>query len=188
MINKVKLILFLFVMIFFMTMVYCICANEYKIQKQEKQEIQIESTFNEATTKTDVNSDKEVKVEDKKEEVNIEKIAEETTEKKEEIVKAPEQINLGNFRLTAYCSCTVCCGVWVDTPTASGTMPLANRTIAVDTNIIPFGTKVIINGNEYIAEDTGSAIKGNRIDIYMPTHEEALNFGVQYADVFVERY
>ena len=37
----------------------------------------------------------------------------------------------------------------------------------------------------YRAEDTGGAIKGNRIDVFMPTHEDALNFGVQEFDVFL---
>lgn len=97
----------------------------------------------------------------------------------------PNYLSLGKFKLTAYCKCSKCCGKWSGSPTASGVMPKANRTIAVDTSIIPFGTEVIINGNTYIAEDTGSAIKGNKIDIYMPSHQEALNFGVQYAEVFV---
>ena len=66
------------------------------------------------------------------------------------------------------------------------TKATANRTIAVDKTIIPYGTIVIINGNEYVAEDTGSAVKGNIIDIFFDDHEEALNFGVQYADVYVK--
>ena len=92
---------------------------------------------------------------------------------------------MGEFKLTAYCACSKCCGQWAGSPTASGTMPKANHTIAVDTSVIPFGTEVIINGNTYVAEDTGSAIKGNKIDIYMSSHEEALNFGVQYAKVLI---
>lgn len=64
-------------------------------------------------------------------------------------------------------------------------MPRANHTIAVDTNIIPFGTEVIIDGNTYVAEDTGSSIINNRIDVFFNDHQEALNFGVQYKEVFV---
>jgi 3D (Asp-Asp-Asp) domain-containing protein len=77
--------------------------------------------------------------------------------------------------------------VWSGGATASGVMPKSSRTIAVDTDIIPFGTEVYINGNLYIAEDTGSAIVGNRIDIYMDNHSIAQEFGVQYAEVFIER-
>lgn len=110
----------------------------------------------------------------------------EETDKKEEI--ACDYISLGTFKLTAYCNCSKCCGKWAGGATASGVMPTANHTIAVDTNLIPFGTVVMINGNTYVAEDTGSAIKGNKIDIYFDSHQEAMNFGVQYSEVFVTAY
>lgn len=84
------------------------------------------------------------------------------------------------FEATAYCSCPKCCGKWADGITASGTKATSKRTIAVDTNIIPLGTEVEIEGlGTYIAEDTGSAIKGKIIDFYFDTHEEALKFGRQ---------
>lgn len=94
-------------------------------------------------------------------------------------------VSLGEFLLTAYCPCSSCCGQWAGGATASGVMPVSNHTIAVDTGVISFGTEVIINGITYVAEDTGGAIRGNRIDIYFDTHQEALNFGVQYAEVFI---
>ena len=86
------------------------------------------------------------------------------------------------FKATAYCPCSKCCGKWAGGNTASGTTPTAGRTIAVDTSVIPFGTKIIINGITYIAEDTGSLIEGNRIDIFFDSHEEALQFGVQQVE------
>jgi 3D (Asp-Asp-Asp) domain-containing protein len=96
-------------------------------------------------------------------------------------------IPLGEFRVTAYCPCEICCGKWSEYGlTASGTVPEEGRTIAVDKHVIPLGETVTIDGVEYIAEDTGSAIKGNRIDIYFEDHQEALDFGVQYKEVFVE--
>lgn len=114
-----------------------------------------------------------------KEEVIEEEIIE------EEIIEEEKLVSLGNFKLTAYCPCQICCGKWAGGNTASGTRPTANRTIAVDTSVIPFGTEVIINGITYVAEDTGSAINGNKIDVYMDSHEAALQFGIQYAEVFV---
>lgn len=90
---------------------------------------------------------------------------------------------LGEFKLTAYCSCEDCSGEW-GAITSTGVIPKANRTIAVDPNVIPYGTHVLINGNEYVAEDCGGAIKGNRIDVYFDYHYEALEFGVQTATVF----
>lgn len=80
------------------------------------------------------------------------------------------------YELTAYCPCEKCCGK-TDGITASGTQATAGRTIAVDPRVFPYGTKVIVDGHEYVAEDTGGAIKGARLDIFFDTHEEALNFG-----------
>lgn len=98
-------------------------------------------------------------------------------------------INLGQFTVTAYCACESCCGIWADenATTASGVSAIEGTTIAVDTSIIPFGTEVKINDHIYTAQDTGSAINGNRIDIYFEDHQEALEFGVQTIEVFVKR-
>ena len=96
-----------------------------------------------------------------------------------------EKQYLGRFKLTAYCACSKCCGQWANGITATGTKATQGRTIAVDPKTIPYGSKVIINGHTYIAEDCGGSIKGNRIDVYFDSHKEALNFGVQYADVYL---
>lgn len=84
---------------------------------------------------------------------------------------------LGLYTLTAYCSCEECCGK-SDGITASGTKATANHTIAAPSEFA-FGTKLIINGKEYIVEDRGGAIKDKRIDIYFDSHQEAINFGKQ---------
>lgn len=96
-----------------------------------------------------------------------------------------ETNSLGQFKLTAYCPCSKCCGKWAGGITSTGAMAKANRTIAVDPSVIPYGSKVIIDGQTYVAEDCGGAIKGHRIDIYFDTHSEALDFGVQYAEVYL---
>ena len=70
--------------------------------------------------------------------------------------------------------------------TYTGTEATAGRTVAVDPDVIPLGSTVYIDGAEYIAEDIGGAIKGRRIDVLLPTHEAALEFGVQYADVAIK--
>lgn len=89
------------------------------------------------------------------------------------------------YVLTAYCPCAHCCGT-ANKPTASGVMPTANHTLSADTSIFPLGTKLSINGIIYTVEDTGSAIHGNKFDIYFNTHQEALNFGRQTTtDVYV---
>lgn len=96
-----------------------------------------------------------------------------------------EKVSLGMFETTAYCPCVSCCGK-SDGITATGTKATAGRTIAVDPNIIPYGTEVIICGNTYIAEDCGGAIKGNRIDIYFDSHQEAIMYGRQTVEVFIQ--
>lgn len=95
--------------------------------------------------------------------------------------------NIGNFKLTFYCACSICCGDYANGITASGTTATEGRTIAVDKNKIPLGTKVYIEGfGWFVAEDTGGAIKGNRIDVFMSSHQAALNAGVKYADVYID--
>lgn len=60
------------------------------------------------------------------------------------------------------------------------------KVISVDPNVIPLGTKVYVEGYGHaIAGDTGSAIKGNKIDVYLPTEEEALNWGRRTVNVTI---
>ena len=92
--------------------------------------------------------------------------------------------NLGNFQITYYCACEICCNK-ADGITATGTPVVEGRTIAVDPRVIPYGTKVIIGGHIFTAEDCGGAIQGNHIDIYVNNHAEAEAFGVTNADVFL---
>lgn len=106
-------------------------------------------------------------------------------------------ISLGTFTLTAYCSCSECCGVWaINRPVdeagneivigAAGEVLKPEYSIAVDPSVIPYGTLVYINGVTYKAQDTGGSITGNRIDVYFNNHAEALKFGVKTAEVYIE--
>lgn len=89
----------------------------------------------------------------------------------------------GVYKVTAYCACMQCCGK-TNGITASGVKATANHTIAAP-KTFAFGTKVVINGITYTVEDRGGAIQGNRIDIYMNSHAEALSWGVRYVNVEV---
>lgn len=89
----------------------------------------------------------------------------------------------GRYKVTAYCSCAICCGK-TNGITASGSTATANHTIAAPSTFA-FGTQLIINGQTYTVEDRGGAIQGNRIDIYMDSHAQALAWGVKYLDVEV---
>jgi 3D (Asp-Asp-Asp) domain-containing protein len=97
-----------------------------------------------------------------------------------------ELIHLGRFKLTAYCPCKKCSEGWGN-KTATGVRAIEGRTIAVDPRVIPYGSVVVINGKEYVAEDCGGKIKGKKIDIYFESHSVAWKFGVQYADVYLKR-
>lgn len=94
---------------------------------------------------------------------------------------------IGEAKCTAYCGCRKCNGKWYGLPTASGTDYEQGRTIAVDPDVIPLGTEVFIKGyGWFVAEDTGYGIDGLAVDMYYDSHNEALQHGVQYVDVWVK--
>lgn len=90
---------------------------------------------------------------------------------------------LGEYTLTAYCGCRHCSGGW-GSKTSTGTTCKAGKTIAVDPKVIPYGSIIRINSQEYTAEDCGGGVKGKHIDIYFDSHSEAINFGIQKAKVY----
>ena len=90
--------------------------------------------------------------------------------------------SLGTYKLTAYCNCSKCCGKWAGGPTKSGAMPVAGTTVACNT--LAMGTKISINGHEYVVQDTGH-LADNQIDVFFDSHSAALQFGVQRAEVFL---
>lgn len=106
-------------------------------------------------------------------------------ESSEDPVEEKTKTYLGEFKITAYCPCSKCCGKWADGFTSTGTVATEGRTIAVDPDVIPYGSVVEINGKEYIAEDCGGSIKENRIDLFFDSHRVALEWGVQYHDVYI---
>lgn len=97
----------------------------------------------------------------------------------EESESAQPAMQSGTFTAYAYCACEKCCGKWAQYGlTASGTVPRQGRTIAVDPEVIPLGSRVWIDGvGGYIAEDTGTGIDGSAIDVYHDSHDAALEWG-----------
>lgn len=87
------------------------------------------------------------------------------------------------YKITAYCPCAKCCGK-TNGITAIGTHATAGRTVAASSKFA-FGTKLNINGHTYTVEDRGGAITGNKIDIFVNSHAEALAWGVRYLPVSV---
>lgn len=121
-----------------------------------------ESKSNEANGNLETKSSKKVKKSEKTEETSAKKKPEGRT------------FTVEATAYTAYC--TGCSGI-----TATGVNLKANphaKVIAVDPNTIPLGTEVYVEGYGYaVAADTGGAINGNRIDVHLPTKNEAYSWG-----------
>lgn len=93
-------------------------------------------------------------------------------------------IPLGVFKTTAYCPCYSCSEGW-GRHTSSGKMAAANHTVAVDPRVIPIGSRLLIDGTEYVAEDIGGGVKGHHIDIFFNTHGETRAHGTRNSEVFL---
>ena len=102
-----------------------------------------------------------------------------------ENLKQNEAIYVGKYKITYYCPCKECCGK-EDKITASGQKAQEGITVAADISNLPFGTKIYISGIGWrIVQDKGSAIKGNRLDIYVSSHSNPMPYNVQNLDVWV---
>ena len=101
------------------------------------------------------------------------------------------RIHTLRMEVTAYCPCTKCCGENAQGITASGRDVSYNnsRFVAADTSVLPFHTKLQIpgyaSGRAVPVLDRGGAIKGNKLDVFFPTHAEALRWGRQTIPVTV---
>ncbi|MDD5502673.1 MAG: 3D domain-containing protein [Candidatus Thermoplasmatota archaeon] len=91
---------------------------------------------------------------------------------------------LTTLTVTAYCPCKKCCGK-TDGITATGTRA-HKGTCATDWRVFPPGTRLHIPGYGFaVAEDRGGAIKNAHIDVFFPTHKEALQWGLKTMQVAV---
>ena len=96
--------------------------------------------------------------------------------------------SLGQVVTSGYCNCSICCGQWAGGPTASGAYPTPQHTIAVDANnpFVPMGTHVVMNGVEYVVEDTGAFARyGVQFDVYYGDHATAQAHGHQTWDAYL---
>ena len=91
---------------------------------------------------------------------------------------------LGTYKITHYCGGACCNDQWAGV-TSTGAPLVEGDTIAVDPTIIPYGTRVIINGHIFTASDCGGAIKGNHIDVFVNDHNRGNNLGVYFTNVYL---
>ena len=89
---------------------------------------------------------------------------------------------IGECVVTYYCPCEQCCGKWADGLTATG-LPAAPGIVAVDPEVIPLGSTVIIDGQKYLAADTG--VTGKHVDVCLADHAATVKAGVWTASVWV---
>lgn len=96
-------------------------------------------------------------------------------------------VYMGDFEISYYCNENynhICNDGGGETST--GNDPIVGNTIAVSPDVIPYGSYVYIEGCGFrVADDTGGAIKGNRIDVLVSSHEEALELGRKNAGVWI---
>ena len=175
--NKSLLTYYIFVLVFICISLYIflfVDAQVYHLPKEEDAENEyVEIAVSETKKQNDIKAD-----------------IHESHEKPNNQDTENKRVSLGEFKLTAYCPCEICCGEFAyNRPNgvvygSIGEELKEGYSIAVDPSVIPYGTEVMINGNIYKAQDCGGAIKGNKIDVYFDNHNEALKFGVQYAEIF----
>ena len=107
------------------------------------------------------------------------------------LAAAAPRTRVVRMEVTAYCPCTKCCGPRAQGITASGKHVSHNdgKFVAADTRVLGFGTQLEVpgyaNGLKVEVIDRGGAIKGNKLDLYFPTHEEALEWGRKWVEVTI---
>ena len=96
-------------------------------------------------------------------------------------------VYIGNYTITHYCTEMYehICGTG-NGLTATGTHVTAGRTVAVDPSVIPYGTKMYIEGYGFrVAEDCGGAVNGYHIDVAVGTHSQAMAMGTNTSGVWI---
>lgn len=110
--------------------------------------------------------------------------------KQEKVEKVVDKWKEVEMNVSAYCPCSKCCGEFADGITANGYKIKDGDCFVAAPKIYPFGTEMIIpgynDGRPVKVLDRGGAIKGNKLDLFFPSHKEALIWGRQYIKVKVK--
>jgi 3D (Asp-Asp-Asp) domain-containing protein len=93
--------------------------------------------------------------------------------------------SIGTWVVTAYCAGPCCCGKWSDGRTANNHIIQDGEHLIAAPPGIPFGTMLYVPGYGWATvQDRGGSIKGKRLDLLFPTHQEALQWGRREVEVF----
>ncbi len=123
-------------------------------------------------------------IEKQKEYISISDEIIEQLEQLKDRIEEIESLEIYSMEATAYTDDIASQGKWLG-QTATGVKP-EKGVVAVDPKVIPLGTKLYITGyGKAIAGDTGGAIKGNKIDLFLPNRGDCMRFGRQKVKVRV---
>src|SRR5690625_3920156 len=144
-------------------------------QKSEKQ------TENKSEKQTENKSEKQTENKSEKQ-TEQETVENKSEEKSKKTSNSGESMTMEATGYTAKCDgCTGITATGIDLNSNSN-----KKVVAVDPSVIPLGSRVHVEGyGEAIARDTGGDIKGDRIDVHLPTKDAALSFGRQSVNVTV---
>ncbi|MUV37778.1 Cell wall-binding protein YocH [Lentibacillus sp. JNUCC-1] len=171
---------------FFAAILFTFCATAIGVSAQED-EVKIGDNFNAFLNINDITDDELVHIQGLKHtSINSKQPLKffETEQADHVEVNAPKGKTIP-VTATAYtASCDGCSGT-----TYTGVDLIANpdaKVIAVDPDVIPLGSKVYVEGYGYAtAEDIGSAIQGDRVDLFIPSEKQAFKWGRQSVDVTI---
>lgn len=176
-------------------------TEEVNTQNSNSENANIENANQEIANTEVANTENlsENNVENAVTEIQEETTIQDNTNHTQELAPPINYVRTIDVKATAYCLCKKCCGKSPSSPgygvTASGLKIIPGtgmKVVASDPSVIPLGTKVYIEGlngaSDYgyaTVADTGSAIKNLKIDLYMDTHQMALNWGVKSVRVYI---
>jgi len=96
------------------------------------------------------------------------------------VLMRPTEVFMRPAEVTAYCSCKKCCGSQAAGLTANGYKLKPKDLVIAAPKNIPFGTKIYVPGYGLaVVKDRGGAIKGDKLDVWFASHQEALKWGRQ---------
>ena len=169
--------------IFLVCLIICIAVIVYSGLQVKALEVDVAELQYQNSRQAAQLLDKDIEI--KMQEINLsiqEKIINERIKEK---VGLSNKTYAGEFEITYYCPCTLCCGK-TDGITASGTLAIEGQTVAADWDVLPPGTKIYIDGVGFrTVEDKGGAIVGQSLDVFMDSHSAALEAGRHKADVWI---
>jgi 3D (Asp-Asp-Asp) domain-containing protein len=114
----------------------------------------------------------------------------------QEVIIEPIIQSLGEYTLTAYCSCEICCGEWAKNRLDGIVYGAANQKLIPGVSVaaskeFDFGTVIMIDGEEYVVQDRPAEwiiekYDGKIIDVYFSDHQEAIEFGKQVQEIYLK--